>query len=385
LNNSAAGKNIPDPLCFKGFGMFTSTSEKNRATSISNTYCLSIDNNWYIIDTSCGKKRRAELRYFLKDKKLHSILCTHYHNDHIANNWFIVKNNTPVIYHKNAASKIPYLRTNSTGQILNMYKNLDKKDFLSRLGFFSSKTADFLSGNPLISRFIMPPLLFIMAYIISFKNTGFMFSSKKNIAYLVPDKKSEINLPGIKLKGWVIDKNFYALETPGHTDCHIMYYNKNEKVLFCGDALNFLNPNDIQFGNIEETFKSIDLILDIAEKEGIETLASGHYYPVTGNDNVIKYIKEIKEKHQYVYRITQSQLNSCGIHLDHDEVYRKILTIDDPVIKKLSRISFPVSTLVFLDVFVYKLITEIKKELLNNDTVENKHKCGEPENRSLVP
>ncbi len=362
--------------------MFTSSFKKDRASAVSNTYCFPIDKNWYIIDTSCGKKRRKDLKYFLKDKKRYSILCTHYHNDHIANNWFISKKNTVIIYHKNAISKIPYLRTNSTGQILSMYKNMDKKSFLSRLGFFSSRTAEFLSGRTLISRFIMPPLLFVIAYIISFKNTGLMFSAKKNIDYLTPDKKVKINLSGKAAKGWIVDKNFYAFETPGHTDCHIVFYNKTEKILFCGDSLNFLNPNDIQFGDIESTFKSIDFILDIAEKEGIETLASGHYYPVTGKENVIKYIKEIKEKHEYVYGIIQSELKKSGIHLNHDEIYQKILGIDNPVIKKLSRISFPVSTLVFLDVFVYKLITEIKKKLPDIDTMENKPECGEPEKRN---
>jgi glyoxylase-like metal-dependent hydrolase (beta-lactamase superfamily II) len=365
--------------------MFTSTTKKDRASSVANTYCFNIDNNWYIIDTSCGKKRRKELKHFLKNKKNYSILCTHYHNDHIANNWFMAKKNTKIIYHKNAVSKIPYLRTNSTGQVLSMYKNLDKKSFLSRIGFFSSRTAEFLSGRPLISRFIMPPLLFLLAYIISFKNTGFIFPSKKNINYLTPDKKVKINLSGITVKGWIIDKKLYAIETPGHTDCHIIFYHRTGKALFSGDALNFLNPNDIQFGNIEDTFKSIDLILNIAEKEGIETLASGHYHPVSGKDDVIKYIKEIKEKHEYVYGIIQSELIKCGIHLNHDEIYQKILKIDDPVIKKLSRISFPVSTLVFLDVFVYKLITEIKKELPDIDTMENNLKCGEPEKRNLVP
>jgi glyoxylase-like metal-dependent hydrolase (beta-lactamase superfamily II) len=365
--------------------MFTCASKKDRASAVANTYSFRIDNNWYIIDPSCGKKRRKELKNFLKNKKNYSILCTHYHNDHIANNWFVAKKNTAIIYHKNAISKIPYLRTNSTGQVLSMYRNLDKKIFLSRLGFFSIKTAEFLSGRPLISRFFMPPLLFVIAYIISFKNTGFMFSAKKNITYLTPDKKVEIDLSGITVKGWIVDKNFYAFETPGHTDCHIIFYYKTEKLLFCGDALNFLNPNDIQFGNIESTFKSINLILDIAEKEGIETLASGHYYPVTGKENVIKHIKEIKEKHEYVYGIIQSELKKYGNHLKYDEIYQRILKIEDPVIKKLSRISFPVSTLVFLDVFVYKLITEIKKELPDIDTMENKPECGEPEKRNLVP
>lgn len=343
--------------------MFTSTAKKDRASAVANTYCFEIDKNRYIIDTSCSRKRRNELKSFLRNKKDYTILCTHYHNDHIANNWFIAKKNTPIIYHQNAVSKINWLRTNSTGQILKMYSTLDKEGVLNQLGFFSKKTAAFLSQNFLISRFIMPPLLFIIAYIVSFQNTGFMFPAKRNITWLSPEKKVKINLSTITMDGWIIDKNFYAFETPGHTDCHITFYHEKEKILFCGDALNFLNPNDIQFGDISATFRTIDLILDIAMNEGIETLASGHYHPVTGKENIIKYINEIKEKHEHVYRLVKSQFERSGLHLNHDEIYKEVIKLEDPLIKKLRRISFPVSTLVFLDVFVYKLIKEIKRQI----------------------
>lgn len=342
--------------------MFTSTVKKNRASAVANTYCFELNKNHYIIDTSCGRKRKNELKDFLKDKKKNTILCTHYHNDHIANNWVIAKKNTAIIYHKNAKSKINWLRTNSTGQILKMYSTLDKKGVLSRLGFFNQKTAAFLSQSPLISRFIMPPLLFIIAYIISFKNTGFMFPKKRNITWLDPEKKVKINLNCITIDGWIIDKDFYAFETPGHTDCHINFYNYKEKILFCGDALNFLNPNDLQFGNIEKTFYTIDLILDIVINENIETLALGHYHPIIGKENIIGYIKEIKEKHEHVYSLVKSQIKISGYHLHPEEIYKKVIKLKDPLITKLKRINFPVSTLVFLDVFIYKLVTEIKKK-----------------------
>lgn len=365
--------------------MFASTLKKDRASAVANTCCFEINGNWYVIDTSCGKKRRKELKNFLKDNKKYTILCTHYHNDHIANNWFLTKRNTSIIYHKNAASKINWLRTNSTGQILKMYSDLNKEGVLNQLRFFSKKTAAFLSQNSIISRFIIPPFLFAVVSIVSFKNTGFIFPAKRNIIYLTPEKKVKINLNNITIFGWIIDKNFYAFETPGHTDCHIIFYNEKEKILFCGDALNFLNPNDMQFGNVAGTFRSIDFILDIAINEGIETVASGHYHPVTGVENVIKYIKEIKEKHEHVYRLVKSEVKISGSPIDYEEIYKKIIEMEDPVIKKLRRISFPVSTLVFLDVFVYKLITEIKKELPDIDTMENKLKCRETAGKNSIP
>lgn len=376
---------ITNPLKYRGFVLFTSTEKKERASHVSNTYIFETDGKWYVIDTSCGSRRRKELKKFLDDKKNYSILCTHYHNDHIANNWFIAKKGTTILYHKKAASKIPYLRTNSTGQILKMYRDLDREGFLARLGFFSKKSARFLSGSSFASRFILPPLLFITAFIISFKNTGFMPSARRKIKYLDPDSKTIIELNDVTLSGWIIDKNLYAFETPGHTDCHIIYYKADDKILFCGDALNFLNPNDIQFGNIEETFQSIDLIFELVKNEKIETVASGHYHPIEGNDNALKYIKEIKENHEYVYGIIKSELERSGINISFKEIFDIITNIEDPVLKKLKRISFPVSTLVFLDVFIYKLITEIQKELMNNDTMENTLKCREAENRNSVP
>jgi len=363
LNDFRKKQKIENPQYFNSLKMFTSSVKKNRASAVANTYCFEINKNHYTIDTSCGKKRRNELKGFLKDKRKNTILCTHYHNDHIANNWLIAKKNTAIIYHKNAKSKINWLRTNSTGQILKMYSTMDKKSVLSRLGFFNKKTAAFLAQSPLISRFIIPPLLFIIAYIVSFKNTGFMFPKKRNITWLDPEKKVKIDLNSITIEGWIIDKDFYAFETPGHTDCHITFYNNEEKILFCGDALNFLNPNDIQFGSIEKTFSTIDLILNIAKDEDIKTLALGHYYPITGKENIIKYIEKIKEKHEYVYGLVKSQAKIGGCHLHPEKIYKEVINLDDPLIAKLRRINFPVSTLVFLDVFVYKLLAEIKKEI----------------------
>lgn len=378
-------KNISNPLKYRGFVMFTSTAKKDRASHVSNTYIFETDESCYIIDTSCGSKRKNELKRFLRDKKKCTILCSHYHNDHIANNWFIAKKGTRILYHKNASSKIPYLRTNSTGQILKMYRNLDKEGFLTRLGFFSKKSARLLSKGFISSRFILPPLLFLIAFIISFKNTGIMLPARKKIRYLDPAEKKVIKLNNTSLSGWMIDKNLYAFETPGHTDCHIIYYKADDRTLFCGDALNFLNPNDIQFGNIEETFYSIDFIMELVRNEKIEALASGHYHPIEGHDNAVQYIKEIKEKHEYVYSIIRSELQKCGINLTFSEIFSIIRDIDDPILKKLKRISFPVSTLVFLDVFVYKLITEIKKEIMNSDTMEMSRKCGEAVKMNLTP
>lgn len=71
--------------------IFAKMTEPGRASDIANTYAFTVRDKIYIIDTSCGKKRFKEIRNFLKNRKEFDILCTHYHNDHIANNGRIAK------------------------------------------------------------------------------------------------------------------------------------------------------------------------------------------------------------------------------------------------------------------------------------------------------
>lgn len=232
-----------------GLFYFTLPKKKGNSSDISNTYVLNTGTAWYIIDTSCGRKRYKELKEFLKDKKDYTILSTHYHNDHIANNGRLIDKTGRILYHPNAAVKVSYLRTNGTGQILMMYRDLDKKGFLQRLGFFSDRFIDFMLKRKLTSKYIMPGILFIVTYIFSLNSIGMIYSGRNRIRYFDNNKKIKIKLNHSETEGWEIEDGLYALETPGHSDCHVMYYYREKKILFTGDALNFLTPNDIQFGD----------------------------------------------------------------------------------------------------------------------------------------
>jgi glyoxylase-like metal-dependent hydrolase (beta-lactamase superfamily II) len=343
--------------------IFADRRGKSSISTFANTYAFELDGRWYILDTSCGKKRYRELRVFTTEHPCSMVLCTHYHNDHIANNGRVGRKNTPVIYHYNAQRKIRWLRTNSTGQIMTMYNELDRYGFLRRLGFFSNGAIGVVKKFRILSDYIMPWLLFFMAWILSIRMLGRIYTGRKRIAYLEPGELKNNDLGGFKIPSWKIADGLFAIETPGHSDCHIAYYTPGNHTLFCGDALNFLSPNDIQFGSIGDVLKSQKLILEMVKKLHVERICMGHYDPVNGNSEIIDYIKDIIHKHEYMYRLVSEFLTECGPGKTFSELYTELQQIDDEIIKKLIKITFPRSTLVFLDVYLLKMIREQGIEL----------------------
>lgn len=342
----------------KGMIYFAEPVKDGRATNYANTYILTAGSRKYIIDSSCGKKRLMRIKRILGHSCEYTILCTHYHNDHIANNGRLAGKNSPIIYHENAASKISYLRTNASGQILRMYRDMPKEGFLKRLGVFNNTIIKLLLKRKIYSRYIAEPLLFTVSYILSLKSIGRIYSGKKHVQFLKAAGMTELSFSGLKTKGWILDDSLYALEAPGHSDCHTVYYQKNSSILIAGDALNFLTPNDIQFGTLKETIESQKFLLDLAKNEKIEILCQGHYPPVTGNEKIVSYISEIIEKHEHIYNLTSRFIKKMGAKLSFDELYEKYCAIDDPVINRLKKITFPRSTLVFLDVYLLKMLEE---------------------------
>ncbi|HNX22775.1 MAG TPA: MBL fold metallo-hydrolase [Spirochaetota bacterium] len=344
----------------EGLYFFTLPKKKGNGSDISNTYVLNTGKRWYIIDTSCGKKRYIELKEFLKDMKDYTILCTHYHNDHIANNGKLVHKNGEILYHPRAADKVPYLRTNGTGQILMMYDKLDKKGFLQRLGYFSDSFINFILKRKITSKYIMIPLLYTVAYLFSLKTIGRINAGKNRIRFFDDSKKIKINLNGFQVEGWRVDDDLYAIGTPGHTDCHVMYYSSTKKILFTGDSLNFLTPNDIQYGELTSTIESQKMIFELVEKDNVRMICQGHYTPLADNESIKEYIADTITKHEHVYKKIRGYVNSDRIKLPFDDLYKEICAMDDPVIQKLVKITFPRSTLVFLDVYLHKVIEDIR-------------------------
>lgn len=341
--------------------IFSDRKGNSAISTFSNTYAFMLDGKWFIMDTACGKKRYRELRAFTAEHPCSMVLCTHYHNDHIANNGR-TGGSSPIIYHYNARRKVPYLRTNATGQVLMMYRDLDREGFLRSLGFFKPGFIRTVNRYRILSDYIMPGLLFIVAWIQSLAMIGRIYTGKKRIKYLEPDDRKNHDLGGLTYPSWKIAEGLYAIETPGHSDCHVAYYLPGSSTLFCGDALNFLNPNDIQFGSISDVLKSQKLILELAQKLNINRICMGHYEPVTGNSAIIDYINDIIRRHEHIYRLVSDYLVNSGRGKTFSELYNGIKNIDDDMIKKLTKITFPRSTLVFLDVYLLKMINELGLE-----------------------
>lgn len=175
----------------------------------------------------------------------------------------------------------------------------------------------------------------------------------------------KLPLKGPDAEGWEIDDGLYAIESPGHTDCHTVYYYRKNRILIAGDSLNFLTPNDIQFGTLKETIETQKFLLALAAEEKIEVLCQGHYPPVTGNEAVTGYISDIIDKHEHVYNLIKNHVRDKSPDISFDELYSSVCRIDDPVIRRLVKITFPRSTLVFLDVYLLKLLEENGKETVD--------------------
>lgn len=347
-------------LSEKGIGIFTKSLVSGRGSDISNTYIFESNDRLYIADTSCGIKRCREIRKFLKKNNNFDILCTHYHNDHIANNGRLASGNTRIYYHSCAAGKLDYLRTNGTGQIVEMARSMRLKPMLERFRMFSRNQLALIMFLDRISGRIPLLILFVTSYLYSLVKIGMIYSGKSKVSLLLEKERKEIRLENISFPGWVINEGLYAFETPGHSDDHVVFYLESAKILFTGDCLNFLTPNDIQFGDIDATFRSFDFIESLVKHEKIEILAPGHYLPVTGNGKILEYIRDSKQKHLEILDIVRNAIESRNGPVDIEELLSELGRSEtSELARKVAKLTFPRTTLVFFDVFILKTLQDM--------------------------
>lgn len=343
----------------RGITLLSDSKKLNRPSSASNTYIFSTKTNKYVVDPAFGSKRCKEISKILDKKDPFDVLCTHYHNDHSANNGKIAGETTTIYYHYGIRDKIRYFRTNSTGQIVTMSNKLDLDGMLKRLKMLPDWLISFIVFSSKISRQFSSAFMFIIAYLYSWQNIGAIDPGRKKAKYLEPADLKKINLDTIDIDGWCIDDTLIAVDAQGHTDDHLIYYLTDKKVLFSGDALNFLNANDIQFGDLEKVNDTIDFLTGFIEKEKVEILLQGHYYPVVGTDNILDYICDIRSKHNEMYDIASLVIQSMEEPIRFDEALEKLYTYPAELPQWLGKISFPRSTLVFLDVYLLKVLQSL--------------------------
>jgi len=129
---------------------------------------------------------------------------------------------------------------------------------------------------------------------------------KKYKARIIGSKKDEKRIPGIDIK--LSDNENFKLGSvdfkvflmPGHTNGHICFYSKSEKIIFTGDTLFSLGCGRVFEGTYLEMLNSINLI----KKLPIDTrIYCGHEYTQKNLDFCIKYEinnSKLEEKKKWV-------------------------------------------------------------------------------------
>ena len=87
---------------------------------------------------------------------------------------------------------------------------------------------------------------------------------------------------------------FRIIKTPGHTLDHIIYYDENNGVLFCGDTLFRLGCGRVFEGTLNEMFNSLKKINELSKNT---IIYCGHEYTI-GNLNFLE--KTLKKESTYL-------------------------------------------------------------------------------------
>ncbi len=364
---SAAPDAAPEPdslrakeqLARQGITMFSDARKPGRPSNGANTYVFCRGNCQYVVDPGFGARRRRELLEFLDSARQIHVLCTHYHNDHTANNGTIAGRHGTIYYHHALKDKIRYLRTNGTGQILEMAKRLDLDGMLRRFRMFPGWLVWLVNASEKLSEKLPLMFLFFVSYAYSLRQIGRIHSGRDRARYLQPEDLVPILMDNLTTNGWALDDDLVAMDAPGHTDDHLIFYLKEGKVLFTGDALNFLNGNDIQFGDIGKVDATLSRIREFVEREGVNLLLQGHFPPVTGTRNIMEVLQDIQARHRELYSIAAEVVRSMDIPFCFDAAYDQLCRYPSDRVRDLARRSFPRSTLVFLDVYLYKVLMSL--------------------------
>ena len=82
---------------------------------------------------------------------------------------------------------------------------------------------------------------------------------------------------------------FRIIKTPGHTLDHIIYYDKNNGVLFCGDTLFRLGCGRVFEGTLNEMFNSLKKINELSKNT---IIYCGHEYTISNLNFLEKTLKK---------------------------------------------------------------------------------------------
>lgn len=347
---------ITNYLAERGVSFVTDIQEEGKGTAIANTFFLELDNKNYLIDPACGEKRIKQIKNHLPFNE-YDVLVTHSHLDHSANSGLAAAEKSCVIFHPLVADRINNLKRNYTEITAEMVKAFGVKGFFGRTGMLGPsmiKLAQFIQkSSPPVFNFILNIVSLIMCRF----NIGGIHPPKKNTLFLNYDEIKDLEFGNKVFRGWPLSEQLFALDTPGHQNDHLAFYVPDRGIMFAGDLIGFLNPNDIIDGSIKETHAGMMKMLQLAEAGGIDILALSHALPVTGKDNVIAYLRSAIAKQDEIFKIVSETVSSCTDKNDFEEIIRKIYSHESDLMKRILKINYPRSAS-FIDVYVYIYLKE---------------------------
>lgn len=343
-------------LAKHGVSFISDFGKPGKGAVPANTYFLKMNNGNYLIDPAFGEKRLMEIKDQIPFHEF-DLLLTHTHLDHSANSGLAAGGHTRVILHPLAAGRLNRFKRNYTEIIPEMVKQFGVHGLLGRTGLRKPKQVKQLQ----LLKHFFPYLTSLITKIVSLqicrKAIGRVYPPKRNLFFLNYDEMLELTFENTLFRGWVISDGFYALETPGHQDDHLSFYLPEEKIMFSGDLISFLNPNDILDGSIQETRIGMQKMLQLAEAGGIEILAAGHILPVIGKEKIVSLIGAVIARQEATFNMVTDIISSCRDKTDFEEVINKIYAQDSELMKKILKINYP-RTVSFIDVYVYLYMKE---------------------------
>jgi len=347
---------ISNYLAERGVSFLTDIRTEGRGAAIANTYFLDTGNKRYMIDAACGKERLKQIKNHLQNRHC-DLLVTHSHLDHSANSGAAVKGKSRVFFHPRVEDKINNLRRNYTEITPAMVNAFGVRGFFGRTGMLSPA----MINRVLFIQKYMPRffnhLLQLSSLILLRTNIGTIYTPQNNVQFLKYDDRRELAFTGTEFLGWFLDDGIYALDTPGHQDDHLSFYVPDKRIMFAGDLVNFLNPNDILDGSIIDTHRGMKKMLQLAEAGGIDVLAVSHALPVIGKEHVISYIRSVIAEQDEIFDTVSAIVSSCSDKNDFEEIIKKIYAHQSDLMKKVLRINYPRSVS-FIDVYVYIYLRE---------------------------
>lgn len=347
---------IENYLAENGVSLITDIREAGKGAAIANTYFLQTDAGNYVIDPACGKRRLRQIQAYLPFKE-YDVLLTHSHLDHSANSGAAAFINSQVICHPLIAGKINNLKRNYTDITAEMVRVFGVQGFFGRTGMLGPRMIRLLLLIQKLFPAIFNGILYATSLVMYRIKVGRIYRPSRNVTFLEEDQLTDLCFENTLFRGWPISENLFALETPGHQDDHLSFYVPDRKIMFAGDLISFLNPNDILDGSLKETHFNMKKMLQLAEAGGINILAASHVLPIIGKDQVISYLRSVIDKQEETFNIVAEIVASSPDKSDFGEIIAKIYAHESELMKKILKINYPRSVS-FIDVYVYLYLKE---------------------------